>query len=191
MFGLFSINSKGGLGNSTASQHNGRFPSDHTPPKMRERGEEHTRESKKARQQSIKSKLRTRQLFRWLRRRLEPEIKFRKHLKLAPGNLYYSCSLEFCHKLVNILNLCSELYQSTSFRRRCEKEDPTFAPPTRLGGSVTLIVSNKGVKSIPRSDGVTFSIFFFLAFMILGSDAYRGSEVQQDARVSPPNITSR
>ena len=47
----------------------------------------------------------------------------------------------------------------------------TFPPPTRLGGSATFKVSSNGVRSTPRSAGVSFSMGFFLAFMILGSEA--------------------
>lgn len=40
---------------------------------------------------------------------------------------------------------------------------------------MTLSVSSRGVRSIPKSDALNFSIGFFFAFMILGRDAYRGS----------------
>lgn len=41
---------------------------------------------------------------------------------------------------------------------------------------MTLIVSKRGAKSIPISAGVNFSRGFFFAFMMLGKDAYLGSE---------------
>lgn len=47
----------------------------------------------------------------------------------------------------------------------------TLPPPTRLGGSVTLTVSRRGVKSIPKSPGEYFSIGFFFAFIMLGNEA--------------------
>lgn len=37
------------------------------------------------------------------------------------------------------------------------------------------IVSSLGERSTPKSEGESFSIGFFLAFMIFGSDAYLGS----------------
>lgn len=52
----------------------------------------------------------------------------------------------------------------------------TLPPPTRFGGSATLMVSSLGVRSIPSSVVVNFSTGFFLAFMILGNEAYRGSK---------------
>ena len=47
----------------------------------------------------------------------------------------------------------------------------TIPPPTRLGGSATLRVSNRGVMSTPRSAGLSVSMTFFLAFIMLGSEA--------------------
>lgn len=57
--------------------------------------------------------------------------------------------------------------------------DPTFAPPSLFAGSLTLIVSNRGFasSSSPRSLSEIFLKGFFLAFMIFGSEAYRGSIV--------------
>lgn len=40
---------------------------------------------------------------------------------------------------------------------------------------MTLMVSRRGVRSIPRSAGANFSKGFFLAFMMLGREAYLGS----------------
>ena len=51
----------------------------------------------------------------------------------------------------------------------------TFTPPTRLGGSVTLSVSNWVIIFTPKSAGVTFVMGILLVFMMLGSEAYRGS----------------
>mmetsp|Transcript_71316 Transcript_71316/g.195456 ORF Transcript_71316/g.195456 Transcript_71316/m.195456 type:complete len:237 (-) Transcript_71316:112-822(-) len=51
----------------------------------------------------------------------------------------------------------------------------TLAPPSRFGGSSTLITLRCGLISTPRSSGVNLAIFFFFAFMMLGSVAYRGS----------------
>ncbi len=53
-----------------------------------------------------------------------------------------------------------------------------FVPPFRAGGSATFIVSNAGLKSIDKSEGEKFSIGFFLAFMMLGSEAKRGSTTE-------------
>ena len=47
----------------------------------------------------------------------------------------------------------------------------TMTPALRLGGSSTLRVSRRGVISTPKSSGESSSMGFFLAFMILGSDA--------------------
>ena len=47
----------------------------------------------------------------------------------------------------------------------------TFTPPTRLGGSVTLSVSNWVIISAPSCSGFRVIMGFFLAFMILGSEA--------------------
>mmetsp|Transcript_22629 Transcript_22629/g.76017 ORF Transcript_22629/g.76017 Transcript_22629/m.76017 type:complete len:274 (-) Transcript_22629:58-879(-) len=52
---------------------------------------------------------------------------------------------------------------------------PTLMPAWRLGGSATCNTSSLGSSPTPRSSGESFSIFFFLAFMMLGSVAYRGS----------------
>lgn len=41
---------------------------------------------------------------------------------------------------------------------------------------MTLMVSRRGARSMPRSAGVSFSKGFFFAFMMLGKDAYLGSE---------------
>lgn len=46
-------------------------------------------------------------------------------------------------------------------------------PPDRFGGSLTSSVSRRGEISLsrPRSLSVTFLSGFFLAFMMLGSEA--------------------
>src|SRR5436190_14414258 len=49
--------------------------------------------------------------------------------------------------------------------------DATFTPPPRLGGSDTFRTLRRGVISTPRSAGDFSSIGFFLAFMMLGSEA--------------------
>mmetsp|Transcript_54556 Transcript_54556/g.130713 ORF Transcript_54556/g.130713 Transcript_54556/m.130713 type:complete len:239 (-) Transcript_54556:87-803(-) len=76
----------------------------------------------------------------------------------------------------------------------------TMMPALRLGGSSTLTVVRCSVRVTPRSSGFTLSIFFFLAFMMLGSVAYRGSLRRRSAvttqgsfmaRVSRPPSTSR
>ncbi len=59
----------------------------------------------------------------------------------------------------------------TLLQRDDKEKALTFPPPTRLGGSATLRVSNSGVRSTPRSAGVNFSMGFFFAFMMLGNDA--------------------
>lgn len=55
-------------------------------------------------------------------------------------------------------------------------ETHAFPPPTRLGGSVTRTVSSRGVRSTPSAAGASFSIGFFLAFIMFGKEAYRGSD---------------
>mmetsp|Transcript_18327 Transcript_18327/g.54168 ORF Transcript_18327/g.54168 Transcript_18327/m.54168 type:complete len:218 (+) Transcript_18327:386-1039(+) len=73
-------------------------------------------------------------------------------------------------------------------------------PACRTGGSSTLTVVRCFLISTPRSAGVILSIFFFLAFMMLGSVAYRGSFSRKSAvttagrgmlSVSRPESTSR
>ncbi len=49
--------------------------------------------------------------------------------------------------------------------------EPTLTPPWRFAGSSTLSVTRRGATSTPRSSGLNTSIGFFLAFMMLGSDA--------------------
>src|ERR1700722_2609027 len=49
--------------------------------------------------------------------------------------------------------------------------EPTLTPPWRFTGSSTFKVTRRGVTSTPSCSGVTVSIGFFLAFMMLGSDA--------------------
>ena len=49
--------------------------------------------------------------------------------------------------------------------------EPTLMPAWRLGGSATLSVFRRGVTSTPRSAGLRVSSGFFLAFMMLGSEA--------------------
>ena len=47
----------------------------------------------------------------------------------------------------------------------------TLPPPSRFGGSATCITWRRGAVSTPRSAGLTSSIGFFFAFMMLGSEA--------------------
>ena len=47
----------------------------------------------------------------------------------------------------------------------------TLMPALRLGGSSTLSVLSRGATSTPSASGASTSIGFFLAFMMLGSDA--------------------
>src|SRR5262249_37634946 len=49
--------------------------------------------------------------------------------------------------------------------------DATFLPPWRLAGSSTLSVTRRGVTSTLSASGVSCSIGFFFAFMMLGSEA--------------------
>ena len=49
--------------------------------------------------------------------------------------------------------------------------DSSLTPAIRPGGSAVLITSRRGATSTPKSSGVFSSTGFFLAFMILGSDA--------------------
>jgi hypothetical protein len=53
--------------------------------------------------------------------------------------------------------------------------DSTFLPASRLAGSETETICSVGFTSTLKSPGVNISIGFFLAFMILGSVAKRGS----------------
>ena len=47
----------------------------------------------------------------------------------------------------------------------------TLRPPARAGGSSTVKVSSRGATSTPSSSTAIWSIGFFFAFMMLGSDA--------------------
>ena len=49
--------------------------------------------------------------------------------------------------------------------------EATLAPPWRAGGSTVFSTVRRGVTSTPKSSGVLASTGFFLAFMMLGSDA--------------------
>src|SRR5262249_57561344 len=49
--------------------------------------------------------------------------------------------------------------------------EPTLMPPLRFAGSSTFRVTSLGVTSTPSCSGVTTSIGFFFAFMMLGRDA--------------------
>src|SRR5262249_4888240 len=51
----------------------------------------------------------------------------------------------------------------------------TFTPDLRLAGSTTFSVFTRGATSTPSASGFSCSIGFFLAFMMLGSEAQRGS----------------
>ncbi|EEQ40022.1 conserved hypothetical protein [Clavispora lusitaniae ATCC 42720] len=53
--------------------------------------------------------------------------------------------------------------------------ESTLTPAERAGGSSTLSVSKRLTTSIPKSSAFNFSNGFFLAFMMLGNDAYSGS----------------
>ena len=64
----------------------------------------------------------------------------------------------------------------------------TFIPPSRFGGSVTLSVSKRGLRSTPSASALTFSIGFFFAFMIFGRDVYRGSTGRSKAWVNASQL---
>ena len=49
--------------------------------------------------------------------------------------------------------------------------DFTFTPDLRFGGSTTFRVLRRGAASTPSASGVSCSIGFFFAFMMLGSEA--------------------
>src|SRR5271165_3987656 len=49
--------------------------------------------------------------------------------------------------------------------------EPTLRPPWRLVGSSTLSTTRRGVTSTPKASGVVVAIGFFLALMMLGSEA--------------------
>src|SRR5262249_29952064 len=51
----------------------------------------------------------------------------------------------------------------------------TFTPDLRLAGSTTFRVLTRGATSTPSASGLSCSIGFFLAFMMLGREASRGS----------------
>ncbi len=48
---------------------------------------------------------------------------------------------------------------------------PTLMPASRFGGSVTLSLVRRGVRSTPNSDAAFLSSGFFFAFMMFGSEA--------------------
>jgi hypothetical protein len=80
------------------------------------------------------------------------------------------------HQLIDTLNLNgTELSRRHRRPININKVLPTLPPPTRFGGSLTVMVSSRGARSTPRSAGVNFSIGLFFAFMMLGNDAYLGS----------------
>ena len=49
--------------------------------------------------------------------------------------------------------------------------EPTLCPPWRFAGSSTLSTTRRGVTSTPSASGVVVAIGFFLARMMLGSEA--------------------
>jgi len=49
--------------------------------------------------------------------------------------------------------------------------EPTLTPPWRFAGSSTLSVTRRGATSTASASGVSCSIGFFFAFMMLGSEA--------------------
>ena len=49
--------------------------------------------------------------------------------------------------------------------------EPTLCPPWRFAGSSTLSTTSRGVTSTPSASGVVVAIGFFLARMMLGSEA--------------------
>ncbi len=49
--------------------------------------------------------------------------------------------------------------------------EPTLCPPWRFAGSSTLSTVSRGVTSTPSASGVVVAIGFFLARMMLGSEA--------------------
>mmetsp|Transcript_44370 Transcript_44370/g.116580 ORF Transcript_44370/g.116580 Transcript_44370/m.116580 type:complete len:223 (+) Transcript_44370:463-1131(+) len=57
----------------------------------------------------------------------------------------------------------------------------TMMPALRFGGSDTETILRCGAISTPRSAGDVLSIFFFFAFMMFGSVAYRGSFSRRSA----------
>jgi hypothetical protein len=109
-------------------------------------------------------------------------------LPLSPRSRQ-SCVPQLAHQLIDTPNLNSVL--SPRHRRpiNINKTLPTLPPPTRFGGSLTVIVSSRGARSTPRSAGVNFSTGFFFAFMMLGNDAYRGSlrNLNPQTQNSEPN----
>jgi len=89
------------------------------------------------------------------------------------GTLDAAALLELGDELVHILDLQAEA--DVSRRRACAipRRRRTLMPPCRFGGSLTSSVSRRGEISFsrPRSLSVTFFSGFFLAFMMLGSEA--------------------
>jgi hypothetical protein len=91
-------------------------------------------------------------------------------------NTSYACFCEFSNELVDSFDLFRyEGIKKIAAVKSVVSVLHTFPPPTRFGGSATLRVSNRGVRSTPSSSAESFSMGFFLAFMMFGSEAYRGS----------------
>src|SRR5690606_23525768 len=76
------------------------------------------------------------------------------------------CNYENAHQIT----FASFLSLSTS-----SATSATLIPALRSAGGSTLSNLVRGATSTPRSAGVVVSMGFFLAFMILGREAYRGS----------------
>lgn len=74
------------------------------------------------------------------------------------------CSTGLLHTLFSPLTKIAQI-RPISFNLATRSSTvSTLTPALRWGGSSTLRVFTRGVRSTPRSDGFIISIFFFLAF---------------------------
>jgi hypothetical protein len=92
------------------------------------------------------------------------------HILVYATGLYSCdpCVFEFCYQFIHRLHLVivKSVHEETE-----KTKQPTFPPPTRCGGSVTFNVSRRGERSTPKSAAESFSMGFFLAFMMFGREA--------------------
>ncbi len=92
---------------------------------------------------------------------------------LGGGNRVQGCDLEF--RIVVFGNDQRSHLQITFATLRSfstsSATSATITPASRFGGSTTRSVSSRGLGSTPRSAGDIWSIGFFFAFMMFGSDA--------------------
>src|SRR3954447_15587075 len=92
------------------------------------------------------------------------------------GEAFAGCIIQ---NMVVVLGEQQRRHHSTpasffSFPTRSSTE-VTLIPACLLEGSTVLIILRRSFVSTPSASGVVSWIGFFLAFMMLGSEAYRGS----------------